>query len=131
MDPYATVDETRFPLVRITFTGNKSNDQNFKTYLDETKACYRHEEKLAIIFDASNAGVPSLSHQKMQADWLRENRKLMEDYCAGTVYIIPKPAIRAILKVIFSFQKQPLPYKIVEHESEAAEWVKGLDSGWN
>jgi len=127
MEPYAIIDESSFPIVRIGFTGNKSTDQNFQSYLDQTKACYRNEKPLAIIFDASNASIPKLSHQKMQADWLKENEGLMQNFCDGTAYIIPNLAIRGILKMIFSFQKQPVPYKIFEAEPEALSWVKGLE----
>lgn len=127
MDRYAIIDESDFPIIRIRFLGNKSTDQNFRTYLDETKSCYRFAKRLAIIFDASEAGIPSISHQKMQANWLRENEQLMKDFCAGTAYIIPNAAIRTILKMIFSFQKQPVPYRIFENEREANDWVNGLE----
>lgn len=126
MNSYAIIDESSFPVIRIGFTGIKSTDQNFQSYLDQTKACYRTGKPLAIIFDASKASIPSLSHQKMQANWLKENEELMRNFCAGTAYIIPNAAIRAILKMIFSFQKQPVPYKIFEKESEAEAWVNGL-----
>jgi hypothetical protein len=126
MEPYAIIDESSFPIVKIGFTGTKSTDQNFRSYLDQTKACYRHEKNLAIIFDASKASIPNLSHQKMQADWLKENKKLMQNFCLGTAYVIPNMAIRGILKMIFSFQKQPVPYKIFETEPDALIWVKGL-----
>jgi len=128
MDPYAIIDELGFPLVRITFTGNKSTDDNFQIYLDQTKACYRHGKKLAMIFDASRATIPALSHQKMQANWLKENNNLMQEYCLGTAYVIPNTAIRGILKLIFSFQTQPVPYKIFQTYEEASTWVNALDS---
>ncbi|MCR9013584.1 STAS/SEC14 domain-containing protein [Aquiflexum gelatinilyticum] len=127
MDSYAIIDESNFPIIRIRFTGHKSTNQNFQNYLDQTKACYRFAKGLAIIFDASDAAIPSLYHQKMQAKWLKENEQLMKDFCAGTAYIIPNAVIRAILKMIFSFQKQPVPYKIFESEPEANAWVNGLD----
>jgi hypothetical protein len=127
MDSYAIIDESDFPLINIRFTGKKSTDQNFQIYLDETKACYRNEKKLAIIFDAANASIPSIAHQKMQANWLKENEQLMVDFCVGTAYIIPNAAIRAILRMIFSFQKQPVPFKIFEKEVDAEEWVRSLD----
>lgn len=126
MEHYATIDESGFPIIRIRFTGNKSTDQNFQTYLTQTKECYRFGKTLAIIFDASEAVIPSFSHQKMQANWLKENKSLMQNYCAATAYIIPKAAIRAILKAIFSFQKQPVPYQIFQNEEEAEAWVNGL-----
>ncbi|SEI88795.1 hypothetical protein SAMN05192553_101707 [Cyclobacterium xiamenense] len=124
MEKYATVDESAFPLVRITFTGSKSSDSNFQDYLEETKNCYRHKRKLVLIFDASKASVPSFAHQKMQGDWLRENKQLMEDYCLGTAYVIPSAAIRTLLKMIFSFQRQPIPYQVFETNGEAEVWVK-------
>jgi hypothetical protein len=127
MNPYAIIDESSFPIIKIGFTGIKSTDQNFQSYLDQTKACYRHEKKLALIFNASQASIPSLSHQKMQANWLKENEELMHKFCVATAYIIPNAAIRGILKIIFSFQKQPVPYKIFETESEAKTWVDGLE----
>jgi len=126
MDSYAIIDESDSPIIRIRFTGKKSTDQNFQTYLDQTKACYRLKKRLAIIFDASDAAIPSLSHKKMQAKWLKEYEQLMKEFCAGTAYIIPNAAIRAILKMIFSFQKQPVPYKIFESEPEANAWINGL-----
>ncbi|WP_245531131.1 hypothetical protein [Belliella baltica] len=58
----------------------------------------------------------------MQADWLKENKNLMEDYCCGTAYVISNLAIRAILKMIFSIQKQPVPYKIFEKQEDAVAW---------
>ncbi len=127
MEPYAIIDESSFPTVRIGFTGSKDTDQNFQSYLDQTKACYQREKRLAIIFDASKAGIPSFSHQKMQANWLKENEELMKNFCVGTAYIIPNLAIRGILKMIFSLQKQPVPYKIFETRLEAENWVKELE----
>lgn len=124
MKKYASIDQSRKPIIQITFTGEQSTDENFQAYLDETKACYADQKKLAMIFDASNASLPSLRHQKMQAAWLDENTTLMEDYCCGTAYVISNLAVRAILKMIFSFQKQPVPYKICEKQEEAEEWVK-------
>jgi len=126
MEPYAIIDESSFPIIKIGFTGNKSTDQNFQAYLDQNKACYRNGGPLILIFDASKASTPSITHQKMQANWLKENDSLMKTHCLGTAYIIPNAAIRGILKMIFSFQKQPVPYQIVKTETEAVEWVEGM-----
>ncbi|GAB2490415.1 STAS/SEC14 domain-containing protein [Algoriphagus taiwanensis] len=126
MKPCAIIDESDFPLVYIRFTGNSSTDENFPSYLEKTKACYRHQQPLSIIFDATEATLPSLSHQKMQAQWLKENEELMKEFCRGTAYVIPQAAIRAVLKMIFSFQKQPVPYQIFKTAEEAKSWVSSL-----
>jgi hypothetical protein len=53
-------------------------------------------------------------------------RKSDEAHCLATAYIIPNAAIRGILKMIFSFQKQPVPYQIVKTETEAQDWVEAM-----
>ncbi|WP_340153607.1 STAS/SEC14 domain-containing protein [uncultured Marivirga sp.] len=127
MKSYAIVDSTRMPIITVTFTGEKSTDENFQTYLDEVEKCYDDRKTIAIIFDASNAVIPKLSHQKKQATWLSQHWKLMQNYCLGTAYVIPSTAIRAVLKMIFSFQNQPVPYKIVSNLEEAESWIEELN----
>jgi hypothetical protein len=124
MKTYASIDESGFPVIRIEFTGEKSTDENFQHYLNATEACYRHQSKLGILFDATNASIPSLRHQQLQADWLKKHEGLMKEFCVGTAYVIPNIAIRAILKMIFSFQKQPVPYEIFEKIADAESWVR-------
>ncbi|MEM0994286.1 MAG: STAS/SEC14 domain-containing protein [Bacteroidota bacterium] len=126
MEQYATIDSSGFPKVIISFKGNKADDANFTTYLEKTKALYDKKQKLSITFDATHATIPALKYQKQQADWLKDNRALMEDYCKGTAYVIPNPIIRNVLKAIFALQKQPVPYKTVSSLDEAAAWVKTL-----
>ncbi len=124
MIPYAEIDESKFPIINVRFTGEKSTDENFQAYLNGNKNCYRHEKNLAIIFDASKASLPSFKHQKIQADWLKEHEGLMKEFCLGTAYVISNPAVRMILKGIFALQKQPVPYEIFGSNAEAQVWVE-------
>ncbi|WMN07950.1 SpoIIAA family protein [Marivirga arenosa] len=128
MKTYATIDSSEESLIKVTFTGEKSTDENFNQYLSELSKIYDNRINLSIIFDARKAGIPKLSHQKKQATWLSEHWKLMEKYCNGTAYVISNAAIRAVLKVIFSFQNQPVPYKIFSTIDEAKEWVSTIDN---
>ena len=121
--PYAKVDQTSFPLITVTFTGEKSTNVNFKTYLKELEDCYFAQQKLAFIFDASHAVVPKFSHQRLQAEWLRSKSQLMQDYCLGTAYVIPNKTIQWVLKMIFLLQKQPVPYKVFSTYKEAQIWT--------
>ena len=52
----------------------------------------------------------------------------MKNYCLGTAYVIPSTAIRTVLKMIFSFQNQPVPYKIFSNNEEAEDWIEDLIS---
>lgn len=120
---YAEVNTENFPVVKVVFTGNKATDDNFIKYLNELKAIYYDGNKLAIVFDATNAVFPNLKYQKIQADWLKDNEELMKSFCVGTAYVIPNSIIRGVLTTIFKFQKQPVAYHICGNLSDADNWV--------
>lgn len=122
MKPYAIVDDSAFPEVVITLTGEKADDENFTKYLEDVLALYNRKEPLMLIFDATNATTPNVKYQKQQADWLKDQKDLMQTYCKGTAYVIPNPIIRTVLKGIFVFQTQPVPYKVVKTLEEARAW---------
>jgi len=124
MNTYAEVDTSRFPIIQVTFTGEKASTDNFQFYLQEVKNSYDLQSKVALIFDANNAVLPGLTYQKMQADWLKENEKMMTDYCVGTAYVISNSLIRNVLKAIFLLQKQPVPYMVCSTLEEAEAWVQ-------
>ncbi len=123
MKKYATVDSSNEPIIKVIFTGEHANDDNFTFYMQEVKDVYEQQKKVVIIFDASNAVMPAIKYQKMQGDWLKENEQLMKDYCLGTAYIIPNIIIRNVLKAIFTFQKQPVDYLVCKNTDEAVFWV--------
>jgi hypothetical protein len=120
---YAEIDKKSLPVLQVVFTGNGANDHNFPLYLAELKQVYEEKKQIAIIFDASKAIFPAISYQKMQAQWLKENKKLMQEYCVGTAYIIPSIVIRNVLKAIFAVQEQPVPYLVCKTMSEAKMWT--------
>jgi hypothetical protein len=123
MKKYSQVDSSNHPIVKVIFTGEQANDDNFPLYMNEVKAVYEQQQKVVIIFDASNAVMPALKYQKMQGDWLKENEQLMKDYCLGTAYIIPNLIIRNVLKAIFTIQKQPVEYLVCKNDDDANSWV--------
>jgi hypothetical protein len=123
MQQYAEFDRSAFPVVKVRFTGAAAQDENFELYLQGLEESYNTKENLAIIFDASQVAVPGLRYQQRQAQWLKEKEELMRNFCAGTAYIIPNIIIRNILKAIFAFQKQPVPYTVCGTLQEAEAWV--------
>lgn len=122
MKKYAEVDAGEFPLIKVVFTGEAANAENFPLYLDEVKQNYASEQPIAIIFDATKASLPGITYQKMQAKWLKDNEQLMKDFCRGTAYVIPNLIIRNVLSAIFAFQKQPVPYTVCSTYAEAKRW---------
>ena len=124
MKKYADVNFGETPIITVIFTGNQATKDNFPCYLDELTSIYDERKKVVIIFDATNAVVPAVKYQKLQAYWLKKNRELMLNYCLGTVYIVPNILIRFVLKAIFTFQRQPIDYVIYSNAEEAFKYAK-------
>ena len=124
MKKYAEINFNETPIITVVFTGNQATKDNFPAYLAELTSIYDDRKKVVIIFDATNAVVPAVKYQKLQAYWLKKNRELMLDYCLGTVYIVPNILIRFVLKAIFTFQRQPVEYVIYSNAQEAIKYAK-------
>ncbi len=124
---YAIFDKSDLSLIRVTYTGNKDIDVSFQNYLDELESCYEDREPIGILFDATKAIIPHIKHQKDQAFWIQKHWFLIKTYCKGTAYVIPNAASRAVLKMIFSFQHQPVPYKIFSTIDKATQWLNSLE----
>ncbi|MEM8586118.1 MAG: STAS/SEC14 domain-containing protein [Bacteroidota bacterium] len=123
MAKYAEFDRSQRPLITIRFTGAKATTENFAEYLRELERNYTPQEPFALVFELSKAPVPGLSYQRQQADWMKENQDMISQYCKRVAYVIPGAIMRGVLKSIFSFQKQPVPYKVVATYSEGEKWA--------
>jgi len=88
------------------------------------KIIYDRKTPFLLIFDATNASLPGLKHQLMQANWLKEPNDLIKKYCQGTVYIISNALVRGVLRSIFVLQKQPCPYIVVEQKTTAETFIE-------
>jgi hypothetical protein len=129
MAAYTEIDTSQFPLVRVRFTGHDANVENFQAYLDSLEKAYSLGPSLGIIFDATHAILPKLAFQNMQAQWLRLHSEMIRTKCVGTAYVITKPVLRTMLRLIFALQEQPTPYVVSPSVASAEKWVRNkLDS---
>ncbi|MDR9441143.1 MAG: STAS/SEC14 domain-containing protein [Schleiferiaceae bacterium] len=120
---YAEISFDEHPVVKITFTGQAANDENFAQYLDDVERAYARNLPIALIFDATRATIPGFKYQQWQAQWLKDYEEMMKKHCTGTAYIIPNLVIRNLLKAIFALQAQPVPYKIFPSLDEGRRWA--------
>ena len=122
--PYAIFDRSRFPIVKVEFTGLKADDENFRDYLEELLKSYDSKENLVIIFDALKASFPGMQYQKEQAAWMKEHDSLIRKYCKAIAYVVSSPGIRIALRLIFMFQNNPVPFKVFKNVKDGIEWSK-------
>lgn len=120
--PHVLVDESRFPLVVVTFR-EVADDREFDAYLDRMSALVRRQKKNVVILDASEAGAAPASQRKKQADWITQNSELLRAHSLGTAFVISSPLVRGMLTAIFWLQPMPNPHAVVGTYAEAERWA--------
>jgi len=123
---YAQFDRNHFPLIVVRFTGEKETPENFKAYLEGLHANYDRQENFSLVFDASQAPTPNPSYQAKQAKWMKQHEDLIKTYCRGVAYVMPNGLLRGVLKMIFSLQKNPVPFKVFSNLEEGKKWSQSL-----
>jgi len=120
---YYELDRSAWPVVTVTFDDPPTDDA-FEDYLSDLEALYDEEEPFALIFDARTASYLPSRYRQWQADWISDNEAMIEQYLAGTAYVIPTAVLRGVLRAVFALQDQPSPYTIVGSMDEARSWVE-------
>jgi sugar/nucleoside kinase (ribokinase family) len=120
---YAEFHRAKAPLIIIEFTGEKANAQNFDVYLKGLEENYAAKEKIALVFDTRRALDLNPRYQLKQAQWLRQNKKLIEDYCQGVAYVVPNSLMRNMLGLIFKVQPSPVSFQVFETFTAALVWA--------
>lgn len=118
------VDSSTFPVVMVTFDGALS-DEGFAEYLAELRHVLDRGSRYGVVFDATNAAVPSTSQRRMQADYIRSERERLKRMCVGAAFVIPNALVRGSLTAILWLQPLPYEHTVVASVSAAREWVQG------
>lgn len=117
-------DATNLPMLRITCTGVVDDDA-FRAYLGEYQAVLAQGKPYAVLFDASEAGVPSSAQRKLQADFMRDNAVLIGALCVGGAFVIQSTLVRGALTAILWLQPMPFRHVIVGTVAEGEAWCRG------
>lgn len=126
MKPYATFDRSLFPIITISFTGEKESKENFEVYLQELGKNYETKEQFALVFELTKAPLPKIAYQLKQAAWMKDNEELIKKYCLGVAYVIPGLIMRNVLQFIFSVQQNPVEFKVFATYQEGLNWAESL-----
>lgn len=126
MKPYAEISREAFPLVTVTFTGEKATAENFGNYLYGLFLNYERQESFAIVFDFEKGDVLNKKLQKEQAEWIQSHERIIKKYCKGVAYVAPSLVTRSLLRVMLSFQESVVPYQIFSKMEDGKNWAKTI-----
>jgi hypothetical protein len=118
------IDDSRFPLVLVTFQGPATDDE-FDAYLGGMSRILEGRKRNVTILDARLAASPPAKQRAKQADWLKTNRVLLQQYSCGSVFIIKSTMIRGALTAILWIAPMSVPHAVVSTLEEAERWALG------
>lgn len=117
-----TIDESRRPIVLVTFVGTAS-DAEFDNYLrGMTEQILARREKTVTILDALRSDQTSAAQRRRQAEWLKSHAEDLRRYSLGTAFVIRSALVRGALTAIFWMQPLDRPHTIVASLEEAETW---------
>lgn len=116
------IDESRKPLLVVTFTGVPT-EEDFTDYLErQTRVVLRREKNVTLI-DAMGVKTVLPSQRKRQAEWQRQHEHLLRTYSLGTSFAISSPVVRGFLTAILWVQPLPHPHHVAASRADAEIWA--------
>ena len=116
-------DDSRFPIVRVTFVGVVTSEE-FERYLDSMTKLLLRRQMNVMVLDASRAGLSPPIQRRRQAEWMKEHDAELRRYSKGTAFVITSTLVRGALTAILWLQPMPTPHVVVSTIEEAETWAR-------
>lgn len=118
---YVTFDESRFPIILITFSGKEPTHQEFDAYLNKMYEIYARKKPVSFVFDAGKVKYLASEFRIKQGNWIKKHRDLISEVQKCLVFVIPNIMVRFILDAILFINPLPAPYITVKTVEEGLQ----------
>jgi len=124
MTPAVEIDRSQPLLVVVRFLRGPTDDE-FRQYLADYTQVLEAEKRFGAVFVTTPAmPMTPPRHVRLQAQFMREYRELIEKRVVGIAFSLPSPLMRGVLRGVLMMQSIPCPHAVVGTEAEGVAWVK-------
>jgi hypothetical protein len=124
MTPAVEIDRSQPLLVVVRFLRGPTDDE-FRQYLADYRQVLEAETRFGAVFVTTPAMPMTPPRQvRLQAQFMREYRRLIEERVVGIAFSLPSPLMRGVLRAVLMMQAIPCPHTVVGTEAEGVAWVK-------
>ena len=102
---FVEFDETKYPIVRVNFSGVIRNENDFNEFTNKWIELYSRKSKFTFIFDTRNMGMMGPKYCFKMATFIKNLKKRPVQYLEKSIIIVSNRYIRLLLWLIFSIQK--------------------------
>ena len=111
---FVTFDETKYPIVKVNFTGVVRDDNDFSQFTNKWLELYERNANFTFIFDTRNMGIMGPKYCFKMASFIKELKKRQIQYLEKSIIIVSNRYIRFLLWLIFKIQKPVAPVYITD-----------------
>ena len=115
---FVEFDETKYPIVRVNFSGVIRNENDFNEFTNKWIELYSRKSKFTFIFDTRNMGMMGPKYCFKMATFIKNLKKRPVQYLEKSIIIVSNRYIRLLLWLIFSIQKPVAPVYITDIHQE-------------
>jgi hypothetical protein len=116
------IDDSRFPVVVVTFPGSYS-DPEFEDYLERMTRLLERKKKNVTILDARQASTTTAKQRAKQATWIKAHDALLKEFSCGSAFVIESALVRGALTAILWLQPMPVQHAVVPTMEAAEQWA--------
>lgn len=115
------LDDSKFPLIVVTFSGSTS-DADFETYLTDLTRVSMRDGPKAFLFDARAATSTPPSQRKRMAHWMMHDMTKARGGFACVAFVFSSAVVRGVLTAILWLAPMRLKHGIFAEIGEANQF---------
>ena len=124
MLPSIEIDRSQSLLVVVRFHRGPTDDE-FRQYITDYVQVLETEPRFGAVFVTTpNLPMTPPRQVRMQANFMKEQRPLIEQRVVGIAFSLPSPLMRGVLRGVLMIQPIPCAHTVVGPEAEGVAWVK-------
>lgn len=113
---------TRFPIVVHRTLGSPA-DHQVDAFIKRANDILERKTPHVVIFDSSEAGLPSAYMRKRNMEWLKERQADVAKHCVGVATVTPSSAMRFVISTAMLVWSQPVAHEVFATVDEARAWA--------
>lgn len=102
---YATVNESDFPVVKITFNIKDLTLDQFRQFIEGQKRILSYAKPYILLMDARMVGFLSSEIRIGQGNFFKNDRERLTKYCIGAVLWVNSPIVSVMIKVMMLIER--------------------------
>lgn len=121
--PRATVDDSQWPRVYVTWPAAPLADEDFEAAVREMSALLERRERYVIIHDARRAVRPTPNQRALAAEHQKRDAESTRRLLKGVALVTASPVIAGVLTAINWIFPAPYPMKTFSTMNAAEAWA--------